>query len=336
MSSKDSFLIEDPIDLFYLTGLNLSRGMLFVSKERVCLFVDGRYLEAAQQLTSMDVSFLKESALLKFIKDNQIDEIIFDSAKTSCERLEQLRKSLKTRFKAKPHLVRDLRAIKNRKEIEKLKESARLNYAGFEHIAKQLKVGVSERELSVAYEIFCLKEGAEKPAFEPIIAFGKNSALPHYRAGGARLKKGDVVLFDLGAQLDGYASDMTRVRFFGPANAKLKQFYTVVRDAHQAALTLCKAGVQVGALDRAARAVMASAGVEELFVHSLGHGIGLEVHEFPLIKNSGPDHLFLLKEGMAITIEPGLYLPGTGGIRYEDTLLITENGFLNLYPKDPS
>lgn len=329
------FIIEDPLDLFYLTGLNLSRGMLLVCKKQVCLFVDGRYLSMAKERAKVPVRLVSDQQVREFLRKNGANELIFDSARTSFERHAQLKKSLKVALKPKAHILQELRAVKNPLEIEKLKESARLNYAGYEHILKLLKVGISERALATEFEIFCLKQGGEKPAFEPIIAFGKNSALPHHRASDTRLKKGDIVLFDLGVMLDGYASDMTRIHFFGKAAPKLQKFYEVVRSAHRAALALCKPGTEIGALDEAARQVMAESGLEELFVHSLGHGIGLEVHEFPLIRKGGPHHKLPLREGMAITIEPGLYLPGLGGVRYEDTVLIAEKGYVNLYPEGP-
>lgn len=328
------FLVENPLDLFYLTNLKLSSGLLFVAPKKSCLFVDGRYIEMAKEEAKIPVMLTSEAAIRAFLSKQRISSVTFDSAKTTCERLKALRQLCGCKMKAKPHLLRQARAIKNPKEIARLKESAKLNYAGYLHICKLLRAGISERQLALAYQLYCLKEGAEGMAFEPIIAFGKNSALPHHRAGDTRLKKGDIVLFDLGAQLDGYASDMTRIQFFEKADPKLFELYLIAREAQRAAFALCKPGTPFGELDLAARAVMANAGVEELFVHSLGHGIGLEVHEFPLIKKSGPERNQPLEAGMAITIEPGLYLPGHGGVRYEDTILITPKGYQNLYPEE--
>lgn len=334
MNSKSCFLIENPLDLYYLTGLKLTAGMLFVAPKKSCLFVDGRYIEVAQNSCPLPVQLTSEEAQRKFLKSQGIQALIFDSARTSCERRSLLKRLLGLRMIARPHLLRKARSIKNASEIAKLKESAKLNYAGYQHIAAQLKTGISERELALAFQVFCLKEGAEGVSFEPIIAFGKNSALPHHRAGPTRLQKGDIVLFDLGVQLDSYASDMTRIQFFGKADPAIKKLYHVVRAAQRAALDLCKPGTELGLLDKAARAVMAKHEVEELFLHSLGHGIGLELHEFPSIRQKGVDSETPLKSGMAITIEPGLYLQGKGGVRYEDTILITDTGYLNLYPEE--
>ena len=151
--------------------------------------------------------------------------------------------------------------------------------------------------------------------------------MPHYKTGDAVLKDGDIVLIDIGVSLNHYHSDMTRVVFFGKPSSELKKLYAVVQESQEAALKICKPGTAVAALDQAARSVMKRENVEKYFVHSLGHGIGIETHEFPRIKDGGEDGKVLLKEGMVITIEPGLYLPGIGGVRYEDMVLITKDGY---------
>jgi Xaa-Pro aminopeptidase len=169
-------------------------------------------------------------------------------------------------------------------------------------------------------------------AFEPIIAFGANSALPHHRASETKLKAGDVILIDIGVVLNNYRSDMTRVILPKKPSAFVKQIYTIVREAQQAALDLCKPGVPLKALDLATREVMRKADVETHFVHSLGHGVGLDIHEYPRIKFDGEDKEVILKPGMVITIEPGLYFPKQFGVRYEDTIAITKTGYENFYP----
>jgi Xaa-Pro aminopeptidase len=335
MSSKNCFLIENPLDLFYLTGLKLSSGQLFVAPEESALFVDGRYIEMAQsRAKGMEVELISLEQQNRFLRRHHIETIFFDSAKTTCDRLSQLQKNLSVSFEPRPGLVKKLRAIKKPSEIKKLKQSAALAYAGYKHLLHKLKVGVTEHQLATEFKLFCLKEGADEAAFEPIVAFGKNAALPHHQSGKSSLKKGDIVLLDLGAKLEGYISDMTRVHFFGRPDPKLYELYTIVRNAQMAALEHCRPKTKIGDLDTAARQIMSEAQVEHLFPHSLGHGVGLEVHEYPLISHKGPDATELLAAGMAITIEPGLYLPGTGGIRYEDTILITEQGYRNLYPSE--
>jgi Xaa-Pro aminopeptidase len=320
-------LIESPLDLFYLTGLQLSLGILVVLQNKAQLFVDGRYIAFAKKNSPVPVELLsKEAALLK-----QVSSLAFDSSVTTVERERQLKKLYSGILTPLPQLLKQLRAIKDAAELKAMKKSAGVLWKGFEHVRRSLKVGITEKELALSFEIFCRKHGAEKLAFDPIIAFGKNSAYPHYRAGNAKLKKGEIVLIDIGVVVDHYHSDMTRTVFFGKADPRLILLDSVVKKAHAVAIALCKSGAKVGDLDKAARQVIQEAGLQELILHSLGHGIGLETHEFPRIKFQGEDHDAVLREGMVITIEPGLYLPGTGGIRHEDTIVITAKGYNNFY-----
>lgn len=325
----DGCVITHPIDLLYLTGLKLSSGSLYVVDGKACLFVDGRYLQLAQEKNPCQVTLTSEDNVRSFVKKNK--RLAFDSDKTSYDNYLELKKII-DKLEPFPNLLKELRVIKDAGELKSIVKSARLLWKGFEHLKKHLKTGISEKEVALDFEIFCRKNGAEKLAFDPIVAFGAATAMPHYRAGDAKLKKADVVLVDIGVVVEGYHSDMTRVIFWGKANPRLKQIYAVVRDAQKAALKICRPGMTVGKLDEAARKVMKEAGLEEHFLHSLGHGVGLEIHEYPRLSCTGSDSGVVLRPGMVITIEPGLYLPGVGGIRYEDTVILTEMGCKNLYP----
>lgn len=326
---EDLLLVENSYDLFYLTGLKLSLGHLLIRKEKCCLFIDGRYFEMASKNSPVPINDLNTELEKQFFKGAKT--WAFDGDKISYTQLQQFEKSF-GKGVSDPSLMKNLRLVKDAEEIAKMRKSADFGYKAYQYIRKKLKVGITESELSAELQIYCLKNGAEKMSFEPIIAFGVNSALPHYRPGDTRLKKKDIVLFDLGVVLDGYCSDMTRVDFVGKPDPKLKRLYDVNHAAQKAALALCRPGVRLEELDLAARKVMAKEGLEELFVHGLGHGIGLEVHEYPRIRKDGVDKNLKLEAGMAITIEPGLYLPGKGGVRYEDTIIITKKGYENLYP----
>jgi len=317
-------LIENPLNLFYLTGLRMSAGALLISRKKISLFVDGRYIEFAKRASPFPVYPLTE------ILSHVGKVTVFDSHLTSIDRFEKL-KGWPTEWKPISEPLKRVRAIKEKEEIQALEKSAKLLWKGFLHLKKRLKVGVTEKEIAVEFEFFCRKNGAEALSFQPIIAFGKNTAYPHYRAGGAKLKKGDIVLCDLGVVVDGYHSDMTRTFFFGKADPRLIVLDSVVKEAHVAALKICKPGVRVGDLDAAACKVIQKAGLEKLIAHSLGHGIGLETHEFPRLKFKGEDDAVILKEGMVITIEPGLYLSGVGGVRHEDTVVMTQKGYKNFY-----
>ena len=331
VAGVDACLVEHPLDLYYLTGLKLSAGKLLISSKETLLLVDGRYLQIAREKSSLKVELDGPKKLLDFCKKHKVSHLGFDGGHSSYDRFLLLSKpdlkliSVTQKFKT-------MRAIKSKQEIVLMKKSAALLWKGFQFLRKSLKTGVTEKELSKRFEIFCLENGADGLSFEPIIAFGKNGAMPHYRSQNAKLKVGDPVLIDIGVVLNNYHSDMTRVVFHKKEDPYIGQLYDIVKRAQKNALKLCRPGVKFKELDLAARKVMSEEGVEELFVHSLGHGIGLETHEYPRIKFDNEDKDVVLESGMVFTVEPGLYVPGKGGVRYEDTIVITPTGYTNLYP----
>jgi Xaa-Pro aminopeptidase len=328
--SKPALVIENPIDLFYLTGLNLSLGTLIISSKGGHLFVDGRYIAFATKNSPCPCEKTTPQGLTKLL--NSFAAIGFDTTFTSYERWQELKNLTQKELIPLKNPTSAARVIKSTEEIKALKKSAALLWKGFQYLKKKLKAGITEKAAASLFEVYCLENGAEKMAFEPIVSFGKNTAFPHYRPGVSRLKKGDCVLLDLGVVVNHYHSDMTRTFFFGKPHPKLLAFKAAVKEAHDAALLLCRPGVKVGDLDKAACQVIEQAGLKPYLAHSLGHGVGLEIHEFPRLKSQGEDSHVILKEGMVITIEPGLYAPGVGGYRYEDTIVITRKGYENWYP----
>ena len=334
----DLLLIEKPIDVQYLSGLVVSSGTLLLHQSEVLFALDGRYLEIAKKTSPWPVIEAKEEMWLSlFCKPKWRDVRVIGVDRDAMsygkyclwkQRFMRMKKQrrLKTRvqLKALSSPISALRMIKEEKEIYALEKSAHLLWEGFSYLCKTLQVGISEKEAALAFEMHCRKKGASGVSFAPIIAFGENSAFPHHISGDRRLKMGEIVLVDIGLIVDHYASDMTRIIFFGNVSEKLRTLFRVVKKAQQAALALCGPGIKGSALDQAARDVMAEAGLEEYYLHSLGHGIGLEVHEPPRLSILQPD--IVLEPGMVVSIEPGLYLPGIGGVRYEDMVGITEEG----------
>lgn len=330
-------MIEQPLELFYFTGLKLSAGRLLVDSTDALLLVDGRYLQIAEEKSPYRTALDSSEKLLSFCKSHRIRSLGFDGRHTSYDhffRLKHWQKKEGANLKLIPStsLFKHARAIKDKDEVQKLQTCASLLWKGFQFIRASLKKGIKEKELSKHFEIFCLERGADRLSFEPIIAFGPNSAMPHYRSQETRLKEGDIVLIDIGLSVDNYHSDMTRVLFYKKENPYLRRLYEIAQRAQKSALKLCRPGVKIQQLDMAARQVMCEENVEDLFVHSLGHGIGLEVHEFPRIKFDSEDKDVVLEKGMVFTVEPGLYVPNIGGVRYEDTVLITPTGHKNFYP----
>lgn len=309
-------LVENPVDLLYLTGLSLSRGLLVATKEEVVLFVDGRYFAVAERQAPCPVRLLVGNAVTDWLEAKGIKTLEFDSAFTTVDRHEVMKKQV-AELRGTSGLLKKLRAIKDENEVAALKKAAHITMCGFKHVESLLKEGISEEELALEFEFFVRKAGATSLSFDPIVAFGENSAYPHYRAGKAKLKKNQIVLIDVGAVVDRYSGDLTRVVFFGKPDPELEKMLMLTKKAQKKAIEAVRIGAKFEDLDKAARAVFAEAGVEELFTHSLGHGIGLETHEFPRIILGTEDKI---EAGMAFTIEPGLYRPGLGGVRWEDVV----------------
>lgn len=335
-----ALFIEDPIDILYLTGMQVSTGIIIILPEKALFILDGRYIEAGKKQSPCPVLLLKSDLFTTMDTDaefQKVKQLGFNTETTSYQKYLDFKKKADQRgitlipWKAP---LRELRLIKDAEEIAYLKQAADLGTEGFYFLCHHLKEGMSEQEAAFELEFFWKKSGAQGLAFEPIIAFGANSSMPHYRPGKTQLKKGDAVLIDIGVVLDHYHSDMTRVVFFQEVDPIIRNIYEIVAEAQLNALKICHPGTTLGQLDDAARKWIESKGYGEYFSHGLGHGVGLEIHEFPSIKRIPEMENIPLQEGMVLTIEPGIYLPGNGGVRIEDTIVITKHGHENLSAAD--
>jgi Xaa-Pro aminopeptidase len=334
----DSLIVDETINLYYLTGCNLSTGRLLIHQEGAVLLVDNRYIEMCKKISPFPVLLSEENPLESVLSSAMVTDMEylgFDSETTSHKNFLELGESIKKSGRSiglvpLNNPIKQVRAIKDEEEIQLLKDAAKLGSEGFDYICNQIKEGITEKEIASDLEIFWKKRGGDGLAFDPIIAFGVNSSMPHYRGGEVRLQKKQAVLLDIGVNLKGYHSDMTRVVFLGEPDPKMLEIYNIVKEAQQAALKLCKPGTLIGALDDSARSYISSHGYGENFGHGLGHGVGLEIHENPVLRNKPPFNTQELMPGMVITIEPGIYLPSIGGVRIEDTVVITKQGYENL------
>jgi len=323
----DAAIIENPTDLLYLTGMHLSRGVLAATKNEAVLYVDGRYFAKASKEAPCDVKLLDTEALARFLREAKVEKLEYDSAQTSCDRLFALQKeSEQVELIPKSRILKLERGVKDLEEISALKRAAALTWRGCQHAASLLKEGITEEEIAFEFEYYVRKHGASGLSFEPIVAFGENSAYPHYRAGKAKLQNDQIVLIDVGAIVDSYRGDLTRVHFFGKPHPELQKMLEITQAAQRAAIETIRPGVKLEEVDRAARDVFRNEGVESLFVHGLGHGIGLETHEFPSLKTGNGDGELSLEPGTVFTVEPGLYRPGLGGVRWEDMVCVTDKG----------
>ncbi len=338
--SIEAFLVEDTTNLFYLTGIEMSAGKLLVTAKSSLLIVDNRYFEICKMKAPCPV-FLSDKEPLSHIflnpEYNYIKALGIDSETTyhkNFTEMETLFHNLKEQTSGRcniklvplENLVKNFRMIKDSNEIASLKKAGVLGSLGFDYVCSLLKLGITEIEVARELEIFWKKNGGKSIAFEPIIAFGSNTSMPHYRSGEKKLEMGDPVLIDIGVNYQNYQSDMTRMAYFGTPPEQISIIYPIVERAQKLAIEICKPGTLIKDIDAKAREFIAEQGYGENFTHGIGHGVGLEVHELPNMRYQS--HLSSLKlvPGMVITVEPGIYLPKVGGVRIEDTLLITKEG----------
>ncbi|HUI79703.1 MAG TPA: Xaa-Pro peptidase family protein [Bryobacteraceae bacterium] len=330
----DALLVSFSANLRYLSGFTGSNGNLLVLPDRAILFTDPRYTIQASQEVTCEVRIAKGPLVLGVtdaIARLKLRKIGYEPPRMTCDWFESLNARLPMTATLTPITgwIEEFRSIKSAAEIELIRRSVETNSVAYEQAVSRVRVGMKEQDLAAELEYRMRKLGAEKPAFETIVAGGTRSALPHAQPTEAKLEAGGLVVVDMGALRDGYCSDMTRMLFLGSPTAKVKRLYRAVREAQQAAIDTVRAGVSTAHVDRQARRVLKGYGLEQAFIHSTGHGLGLEIHEPPRIGKRDKQRL---QSGMAITIEPGVYLEGFGGIRIEDTVMVTPTGYEVLTP----
>jgi len=337
----DGALIGDAVNRRYFADFTGSAGLLYVDMERTALFVDFRYTGLASKQSEgweiNEVSGKRFTRSLAESADFSGRKLLIGSDSFTLDVFEVMREDFpKSDFVLKPRIWARLRAVKDVGEIEILRRAAVLADKGVEFMISLLKEGISEAEVAIQLEHFHRTNGAEDKAFDPIIAFGPNSAMPHYAPSrDVKLKKGDTVLMDSGARVDGYHSDITRTVFFGDPTSEMAHIYETTFESQLLGLETIRAGVDDVAVDRAVREFIDShPEYEGMFGHGLGHGIGLEIHELPVLGKM--DEGAPLEENMAVTVEPGIYIPGKGGVRIEDDVIVTADGceILTRFPKE--
>lgn len=330
----DALLVSFSANLRYLTGFTGSNGNLLLLADHAILFTDPRYQIQASQEVTCPVKIAKGPLVLDIaaaIARLGLRRIGYEPPRMTCDWYASLngRLPLKAALKPVAGWIEELRMVKSETEAELIRRSVATNSRAFEQTLSRVRAGMKEQDLAAELEYRMRRLGAEKPAFETIVAGGPRSALPHAQPTAAPLQPGNLVVVDMGALQDGYCSDMTRMLFLGAPSTKVKRTYQAVLEAQQAAVAAVRPGISTVHVDRQARKVLKAAGLEQAFVHSTGHGLGLEIHEPPRI---GKRDKGRLETGMAITIEPGVYLEGFGGIRIEDTVLVTSGGCEILTP----
>jgi Xaa-Pro aminopeptidase len=324
----DALIVTAPANVRYLTGFTGSNGMLLILPGEAMLFTDPRYRIQAGQEVSCRVRVaagpLLQQALM-ILRKRKSRRVAFERSRMSYEAYQSLKEGLPLKSSAEPvpGWIEQQRMVKSDAEISLIRNSVLTNSRAFDQAIGGLRAGMRERDLAADLDYRMRQLGADGAAFETIVATGPHTALPHARPGDAKLRPNSLLLVDMGASCQGYASDMTRTLFLGRPDPKWKRAYAAVLEAQLAGIAAVKPGVTAGAVDRAARAVLRKHGLERAFVHSTGHGLGLEIHEPPRL---GKKDRTELEPGMTVTIEPGVYLADSGGIRIEDTVVVTRNG----------
>lgn len=327
-------LITHLPDVRYLCGFTGSNAALAVTRRAARLFTDGRYTaQAAAEVSAAKVEIvaasLSVSALQWLAAQPGVTSAGFDPALTTVANLTRWRESLPSSLRrnflvplAAP-LVEPLRIVKDADELAILREAALTGCRLFEHMLTFLRPGLAEYEVAAELEYQARRLGAEGMSFETIVASGPRSALPHGHATAAKLPRRGFVTLDFGIIREGYCSDMTRTVCLGKPSPQERDAYHAVLEAQEQAVAAVAAGVRTGDVDEAARGILRQAGLAEWFTHSTGHGVGLEIHESPRI---GAGQTTRLVSGMVITIEPGVYMPGSFGLRIEDMVAVTQTG----------
>jgi Xaa-Pro aminopeptidase len=332
----DGLLVTRLVNVRYLTGFTGSSAQLLLAPEHGILFTDRRYEEqAAREVPDLERVILARGfpdALPESWGSPGVRRMGFESGGVTYRTWRTL-----TEAAAGVDLVpvgdevERLRLVKDADEISVLQRAQDITDEAFDRITAKLAEGVTERAVAAELEQAMREAGAERIGFDTIVAFGESAAEPHHRPADRPLGTGDVVKMDFGCVVGGYYSDMTRTVAFGEPDPRVREIHSVVLRAHLAGLEAVRAGVTGGAADEAARSVIRDAGLDERFGHSLGHGVGLEVHEAPSLRQGSDDALL---EGTVVTIEPGVYIPGLGGVRIEDAVVVGKDGARPL-PRTP-
>ncbi|MDQ2844174.1 MAG: Xaa-Pro peptidase family protein [Acidobacteriota bacterium] len=314
-------------NVHYLSGFDGSNGAMLISQERSLLFTDPRYAAQAPQQSDCEVKIAKGplfSEIAKWAKRLKIKVLGFEQNRIGFSEHSQLKSLLEgVRLKPVDGAVETLRMVKSSAEIGAITASVRLNSVALEQALDQFKPSMTEADLAAEIDYRMRLLGADGTAFQTIVASGARTAFPHAHPTNHPIQVNQLLLIDMGASVSGYASDMTRTHALGKLDAKIRRMYKAVLESQLAAIDSIKPGVSCARVDRTAREVLSAYGFDKLFVHSTGHGLGLEIHERPRI---GRKERTKLQSGMAITVEPGIYQEGLGGIRIEDTVVVTDRG----------
>jgi Xaa-Pro aminopeptidase len=331
----DGLLLTHPPDLAYLTNFTGDDSVGLITEKDLFLITDFRYQEQAEQEAGWLKTTIRDGKMSDFvakvITEAKLQRIGFEANFTTVGQVDALNRAIKELKDAKPvelvpleDVMVNIRKVKDDHEIDLIRKSVGVAEEAFEAIRAEIKPGQTENYMAGLMVFELRSRGASNSSFPVIVAAGPNSSLPHYRPSETLVARDQPLLIDWGALYKGYCSDLTRTMMIGRVSSRMKQIYKTVHEAQEAAIKFLRPGVTTQQADRVARDVIERAGFGNEFGHGLGHGIGRDIHEMPSMRKNGGDEE--LRPGMIVTVEPGIYLPGEGGVRIEDDVLITHSG----------
>ena len=323
-----AYLVTNPADYFYLTGFTGEDSAVLLAPRGVHVLTDGRFDLSIRRECPWAKKWLRRGSLNAEIgavcRKLRLRSLAVQADHVSVKDHATIRKlGGFRRLVSAPPIVGDMRCIKDRTELAVIRKALRIAEAAFLALRRSIRIGQTEVELAACVEYEMRRRGASGPAFATICAEGANAALPHAKPGRRKVGPGSAILVDWGARVDGYCSDLTRMVFVGSIRPALKAVYSVVLEAQRRAIAAIRPGARMRGVDASARDFIAGAGYGDAFMHGLGHGLGLDVHEPPSLSWRSNEKL---KAGMVVTVEPGIYLPRVGGVRIEDDILVTPTG----------
>lgn len=327
-------LITSPENRRYFTSFASSNGFLIVNSKRAVFITDGRYIEAAERnVKGCEVHLQKQifPQITELLREMKCGHLLVEASKMTLDFYDLLKSSAKSVAIQTDALldiaIDSLRSVKSEAEIDCIKKAQKITDEAFAHICKFIHEGVTEKEIGLELDFYMLSHGGEALSFETIAVSGKNTSLPHGVPSDRKIQKGDFITMDFGTVVGGYHSDMTRTVAFGFATEEMKKVYEVVKKAQENCISNIRAGLTGARGDSLARDIITGEGFGDYFTHGTGHGVGLEIHEFPALNKSNE---VSLEAGQIVTVEPGIYLPEKFGVRIEDMILLTDDGCIDL------
>lgn len=337
LTEHEGVLVYNPSNMFYLSGYT-GEGLVLITHQVCAIVTDFRYTEQAEnQAPGFEVLMVEGKRSHEVIAGelcaaNGIDTLYYEDDFVTVRTFENCRKHIAgVEWKSAAGAVEKLREVKDEHELSLIAEACRITGDAFERLLPNIKEGMTEKELALMLEFDMLTHGAGGLAFSTIAAAGANGSLPHAVPGDYKIRRGDMITFDFGARFGGYCADMTRTVALGQPGDEMRKVYQIVLDAQKMAQDAVAAGKNCRAIDSIARDYIYSKGYEGRFGHGLGHSLGIDIHENPRFSQACGD---LLKVNQVMTVEPGIYLPGLGGVRIENSVVVTENGCYSLTKPD--